>query len=435
MFGVLTEGLRKVFQRLASRGLLDQGTLRATLRDMRVVLLEADVSLPVARQFLSHIEERAAGMQLPRGASPADVVARLVHAELVDLLDSGETPAFPREAPTAIMLAGLHGCGKTTTCVKLCRLLQKAGKEPVLLAADTRRAAASEQLRQFADPVGVEVVVFPGLDPLAVAERGAGLLQGRPSRVVVADTGGRLHVDEELMTELEAIEQVLKPSDTFLVADAMTGQDAVRIAKEFRRRIGLTGVILTKMDGDARGGAALTMKEATGTPVRFVGVGEKPDDLEAFHPVRVATRILGMGDLAALAERASDEVDEREAARVGRALATGSFDLNDMLLQLRRLRRMGPLESIMALVPGSQMIADTEGTDGLRHAEAIICSMTSEERRRPDIIDGSRRRRIARGSGTSVQEVNQLLRQFGMFRKVLKKAGKKGLRSLIGATH
>jgi signal recognition particle subunit SRP54 len=432
MFGILASGLRTVFRRLAARGCLDDAALGEALRDMRVVLLEADVSLPVAKSFLSRVREKASGMRLARGVSPADQVARIVYEELVALLGSQDATPFPRCAPTVVMLVGLHGCGKTTTCVKLCKLVRTAGRDPLLLAADTRRAAAPEQLVQLAETVGVDVVVRPGLDPPDIAALGRELLAGHARRVVVVDTGGRLHVDEDLMGELQRMESLLEPSDTFLVADAMTGQDAVRIAREFGDRLRLTGVILTKMDGDARGGAALSMREATGTPVRFIGVGERPDDLEPFQARRVAGRILGFGDLATLAEKATVRVDPAEAARVQQAVRRGTFDLNDLLSQLRHMRKLGPAENLLALLPGADRVSGSAGARELARAEAIICSMTPMERRRPDMIDGSRRRRIARGSGTTVQEVNELLKQLQLFRNVAKKAGRKGLASLLG---
>ncbi len=420
-----------MFRRLAARGVLDDAALREALREMRVVLLEADVSLPVAKRFLLRVQEKASGVRLVRGASPADQVARVVYEELVGLLGTEGAPPFPRCTPTAVMLVGLHGCGKTTTCVKLCRIAQAAGREPLLLAADTRRAAAPEQLVQLAQAVGVEVVVRPGLEPTAVAACGRELLRGHPDRVLVVDTGGRLHVDGELMGELQDMESALQPSDTFLVADAMTGQDALRIAQEFGDRLRLTGVILTKMDGDARGGAALSMREVTGTPVRFVGVGERLDDIEPFHAGRVAGRILGLGDLATLAEKARAHVEVAEAARMEEAVRKGTFDLDDLLNQLQRMRNLGPAENLLALLPGGAHVPTASGARELTRAEAIIRSMTVVERRKPEIIDGSRRRRIARGSGTSVQEVNELLRQFQLFRKMARRAGRKGIQALL----
>ena len=420
MFDALTEKLTNVFQRLGNRGRLTEKDVDEALREVRVALLEADVNFRVARDLVARIREHSLETQVLQSISPGQQVVKIVYEELAAILGQGghkDLEPSPR-APSVALLMGLQGSGKTTTAAKLALHLRKQGHRSLLVAADLRRPAAIEQLvilgKQLDIPVYQE-----GTDSTAAEVSRNGLERAMTLGVTwaIVDTGGRLHIDDNLMRELEEVKAATAPAESLLVVDAMTGQDAVRAAEEFRQRIGLTGLILSKLDGDARGGAALSIAHATGVPVKFVGTGERPDALEAFYPDRMASRILGMGDVATLVERAQEEMDEKRAKKLEKKMGRGAFDLDDFLQQLQQLQRMGPLSQVMEMIPGLSSLtrrlpAEAMDEGRIKKIEAIIFSMTPRERRNPEILNGSRRRRIARGSGTIPQDVNQLLNQF-----------------------
>jgi len=438
MFENLTDKLQAVFRRLGRRGILREADVDQVLREIRLALLEADVHYKVVKDFIGRVRERAIGAEITKSLSPAQMVIKIVHEELIKTLGEPGRLELKGSVPYVVMLVGLQGSGKTTTVAKLARYLKHSGHLPLMVAGDTYRPAAIRQLevlgRQLDLPVhseGQQVL------PPKICANGVREARRRGYDVVVLDTAGRLQIDDEMMAELEAVKRATKPVETLLVADAMTGQEAVNIAAGFHERLGLTGLILTKVDGDARGGAAISMRAVTGVPIKFLGTGEKTDALEVFHPDRLASRILGMGDVLTLIERAEAAFDEEQAERLERKLLEASFDLEDFLEQLRQVRKMGPLSQILDLVPGmGKLVRDVspEITDRqFKHVEAIILSMTPEERRNPRIINGSRRKRIARGSGTTVQEVNALLKQFRQMQRMMKQLGKGkgGLRGLM----
>ncbi len=438
MFENLTDKLQAVFRRLGRRGILREADVDQVLREIRLALLEADVHYKVVKDFIGRVRERAIGAEITKSLSPAQMVIKIVHEELIKTLGEPGRLELKGSVPYVVMLVGLQGSGKTTTVAKLARYLKHSGHLPLMVAGDTYRPAAIRQLevlgRQLDLPVhseGQQVL------PPKICANGVREARRRGYDVVVLDTAGRLQIDDEMMAELEAVKRATKPVETLLVADAMTGQEAVNIAAGFHERLGLTGLILTKVDGDARGGAAISMRAVTGVPIKFLGTGEKTDALEVFHPDRLASRILGMGDVLTLIERAEAAFDEEQAERLERKLLEASFDLEDFLEQLRQVRKMGPLSQILDLVPGmGKLVRDVspEITDRqFKHVEAIILSMTPEERRNPRIINGSRRKRIARGSGTTVQEVNALLTQFRQMQRMMKQLGKGkgGLRGLM----
>ncbi|HEY7679555.1 MAG TPA: signal recognition particle protein, partial [Terriglobia bacterium] len=405
---------------------------REAMRQIRLALLEADVNLKVVKQLMDRIQEKALGQEVRESFSPAQQVIQIVYAELQEVLGGAAAKLrFASQPPTVLLLAGLQGSGKTTTAAKLARWLQKGGHHPLLVSVDVYRPAAREQLAIAAKGVGVPV--FAGLANQTPRELALGARQEARQKgldVLIVDTAGRLHVDEELMVELADLRAALEPSEILLVADAMTGQDAVRSAEEFHQRLGLTGFVLTKLDGDARGGAALSIRLVTGQPIKFVGTGEKYDNLEPFHPDRMASRILGMGDVITLLEKAQQVVDREQAEELGRKLRDNSFTLEDFRDQIRQARKMGPLQQIADMLPSFGMkAAPKEAIDEreLVRVEAIINSMTDQERYNPQVLNGSRRRRIARGSGTTVQEVNQLLKQYDQARKMMRSmAGRLG---------
>ncbi|MBI4307260.1 MAG: signal recognition particle protein [Chloroflexi bacterium] len=427
MFDALTEKLTAVFRKLSSRGRLTDKDVDEALREVRLALLEADVNFKVVRDFVAKVRERCVGTQALEGLNPAQHVVKAVHEELVAVLSGGDRRLdTASQPPTVVMLVGLQGSGKTTTAAKLGLLLRHQGGRPLLVAADTRRPAAVEQLvalgKQLDLPVYEEGVRS---QPVAIARDAMTKAKEMAATWVILDTGGRLHIDEELMQEVADIRQQVRPHEVLLVVDAMTGQDAVRAADEFHKKVGLTGLILTKLDGDARGGAALSITAVTGVPVKFIGVGEKVDALEPFHPDRLASRILGMGDMLTLIEKAQDAIDQKKAAELEKKIARATFDLGDFLDQMRQVRKMGPLSQVLGMIPGFSALSkrlpmDELGDKQLKKVEAVILSMTPVERRNPDIIDGSRRRRIAKGSGTTVQDVNQLLNQFRQVQKLMR---------------
>ncbi|MEE9218259.1 MAG: signal recognition particle protein [Acidobacteriota bacterium] len=424
MFESLSQRLQEIFRRLRCEAYLTEKTLQAGLRDIRLALLEADVHVDVVRRFIAQVRERALGAKVLESLKPAQQLVGVVQQEMARLLGGDVAPwRIPSGTPATLLLAGLQGAGKTTTANKLARWLRSAGRHPLLVAGDWRRPAAAEQLRQLAEQSGLPHHAPPGpLDMEALARGSREEARRRGQDLILIDTAGRLHVDQELMAELAALRQHSGAAEVFLVADSMTGQDAVRSAAEFHARVGLTGVILTKLDGDARGGAALSLCATVGVPIRFVGTGEGPQALEPFHPDRMASRILGMGDVVTLVERAQEVYQAEEAERAAVRLRRHDFTLDDLREQLRQLKRMGPLEQIVGLLPG--MGALPPGLDsGEREfavVESILDSMTLEERARPEIINGSRRRRVARGSGRSVSEVNRLLRQHTEMKRMLK---------------
>ena len=425
MFDSLTERLQGVMQSLKGHGRLTAEDIDAAMREIRLALLEADVNFKVVREFVAHVKERALGAEVMESLTPAQQVVKIVNDELVELMGSGDSKlAFSGHPPTVILMAGLQGSGKTTTCAKLAKLLKKDGKSPVLIAADVYRPAAIDQLQTLGERVGVPVYA-PGdhLDPVDIARDGIEFAR-QHGDVAIVDTAGRLHVDEELMAELVNIRDAIKPHNVLLVVDSMTGQDAVNAADAFRGHVDLDGVVLTKLDGDARGGAALSVRAVTGKPIKFASTGEKLDDFDTFHPDRMASRILGMGDVLSLIEKAEDSLDEKQAADMEARLRRAEFTFEDFLAQLKQVRKMGSLSSIIGMlpgVPGMKELKNVQVDDGqLDRIEAMIFSMTPKERRHPDIIQGSRRQRIARGSGTSVQDVNSLLKQYREMQKMLK---------------
>ncbi|MBA2563998.1 MAG: signal recognition particle protein [Gemmatimonadetes bacterium] len=426
MFEDLSEKLETAFRGLRSRGVLDEAAISEGLREIRRALLEADVNYQVARDFLARVEERAKGQQVLRSVSPGQQVVKIVHDELVELLGSRARGLdLGSRKPAVVMLVGLQGSGKTTTAAKLAQRLKREGRTPLLVAADVYRPAAVEQLRTLGSQVGIPVHAEPGeTDVPGIVERGVEAARKGGRGVVILDTAGRLHVDPQMMEELRVVHERVRPDEVLLVADGMTGQDAVNVASSFDADVALTGVILTKMDGDARGGAALSIRAVTGKPIKFLGTSERLDGLELFHPDRLAGRILQMGDVLTLVERAQATVDEGDAKALEEKLRRkGDLDLEDFLRSLKQLQRLGPLESILKMLPGvnTRALKDFKvDSRRLKQTQAIVLSMTPQERRTPRILNGSRRKRIALGSGTSVADVNRLLKQFTQMNKVLK---------------
>jgi signal recognition particle subunit SRP54 len=436
MFDSLSTRLQTIFDRLGGRGRLSEDNINEALREVRVALLEADVNFKVVRGFMERVREKAVGQDVLKSLTPAQQVVKVVHDELIELLGgSGHRLATASHPPTVIMLIGLQGSGKTTTAAKLARMYGKQGQHPILAAADTYRPAAQDQLRTLGGQINVPVVGGPGQTPIEICRAARDEAATRGLTPLLLDTAGRLHIDETMLDELKVIKRELSPHHVLLVVDAMTGQDAVTVAERFNQAVGIDAVILTKMDGDSRGGAALSVRHVTGRPIAFVGVGEKTDALEPFHPDRLASRILGMGDVLSLVEKAQQNVDQEKAQELVRKLREDSFSLDDFREQLRQLRKMGPLDQIMGMLPFGKMLkgapAELDGEQAdLARFDAIISSMTPLERTRPEVISGSRRQRIARGSGTSVQDVNRLLKQYAQLRKMMKQF--KGMEGKLG---
>ncbi len=443
MFDTLGNRLNEVFDRLRGRGALSEDDVTAAMREIRIALLEADVALPVVRDFIAAVREKAVGQDVVRSVTPGQMVVKIVHDHLVAVLGGdeprgrGDSLDLNAAAPVAVMLVGLQGSGKTTTAAKIALRLKNRERKKVLMASlDVQRPAAQEQLAQLGRQTGVATLpVVAGERPVAIARRALQTARTEGYDVVLLDTAGRLHIDEELMLEVAAVREAANPHQTLLVADAMTGQDAVNVAKAFAERTGLTGIVLTRVDGDARGGAALSMRAITGKPIVLLGTGEKLDALEPFHPERIAGRILGMGDIVSLVEKASETADEDEAERLAAKLQRGNFDLDDLAGQLRQIRRMGGMSGMLGMLPGvgkikKQLAGANIDETMITRQEAIIGSMTKSERKNPKLLNGSRRRRIAAGSGTSVPDVNRLLKQYqdmaGMMKK-MKKLGQRGL--------
>lgn len=425
MFESLSEKLQSVFKKLKGKGTLSEQDVNDALREVRLVLLEADVNYKVVKDFIARVKERAVGQEILESLSPAQHVIKVVNEELTALLGGGDSEfKFSPRPPTIIMLAGLQGSGKTTTAAKLANLMKKQGRRPLLVAADVYRPAAIKQLQVLGGQLQVPVFSLgERQDPVAIAKAAVSSASSGGHDVVILDTAGRLHIDEELMGELSRIKAEVSPHQILLVIDAMTGQDAVNVAGQFNSLLEVDGFVVTKLDSDARGGAALSIKAVTGKPIKFAGVGEKMDALEEFHPERMASRILGMGDVLSLIEKAEAAMDQKTAEELERKLRENKFDFNDYLEQLQQMRKMGPLDQLINMIPGmnAKQLAGVEIDESqLSRVEAIIRSMTNDERRRPEIVNGSRRRRIAAGSGTSVQEVNRLINQFEQMRKMMR---------------
>ena len=436
MFENLTEKLDGIFRKLKGKGRLDEENIQSALKEIRMALLEADVNFRVVRNLIEDIRQRAVGQEVLDSITPGQQVVKIVHDRLIELMGGVSSQLkFGSRIPAPIMLVGLQGCGKTTTSAKLARLVASQGKKVFLVSADVYRPAAMEQLKVLGGQIGAGVFDAAALrDPVGICVQAVEEARHDGYEVVIVDTAGRLSIDEEMMDELKRIKEAIHPSEILFVADAMTGQDAVNVAGRFAELLGIDGVIMTKMDGDARGGAALSLKAVIGKPIKFVGIGEKIDALEVFHPDRMASRILGMGDVLTLVEKAREAVDEREAKALEQKIRKNEFTLEDFRSQLNQIRKMGPLQDILGMIPGMKKIkalkemSPDEGE--LIRVGAIIDSMTRGERRNHMLIDGSRRKRIAKGSGTTVQEVNRLLNNYVEMRKMMKRMTKGGMKSL-----
>ena len=446
MFENLQERLQRTFKSLRGQGVLNEENMQETLRELRLALLEADVNIKVVKQFIDQVQAKSVGQQVMTALSPGEQVIKIVRDELVEVLGKDTARIkFASQPPTVVLMAGLQGSGKTTTSGKLAHWFKNGGHRPLLVSVDVYRPAAREQLKVVAQAIKAQI--YQGevgeantatVERLAKEARREAINSG--CDVLIVDTAGRLHIDDQLMEEMQSLKKLLNPSEILFVADSMTGQDAVRSADEFHKKLSLTGVVLTKMDGDARGGAALSIRQVTGAPIKFIGVGEKYDALEPFHPDRIVSRILGMGDILSLIERAEQTVDKKKAQDIAaRALSGDGFSLEDFRDQLRQVRKMGSIQNLMGMLPsigpfaGLQKHADKVDEKQINRVEAIINSMTAHERTHHDVINGSRRKRIARGSGTTVQEVNHLLRQYAQMRKMFKQMGKGNMmRKLAG---
>jgi signal recognition particle subunit SRP54 len=429
MFEQLSEKLNTTFERLRGRARVSESDLEEALRDVRVALLEADVNFKVVRQLVATVRERAQGEKVLESISGAQQVVKIVHDALVEMLGGEAVPlARAERPPTVLLLVGLQGSGKTTTAAKLANVVRKQGRRPLLVAADVYRPAAIEQLRTLGKQLGISVIA---VEPQRVAEDVAAAVataQREGADTVIVDSAGRLHIDDEMMREVESIVEIAKPHEVLLVVDAMTGQDAVEAASAFKARLPVSGLVLTKVDSDARGGASLSIRAATGIPVKFLGVGEKLDALEVFHPDRLAQRILGMGDILTLVERAQENVDRKTAEEQAKKIMEARFTFDDFYAQLQQLKKMGPLGDLLKMIPGmgglaKQLPEGPEAEAELKRIEAIISSMSKAERAEPALINGSRRKRIAAGSGTKVSDVNQLLKQFAEMQKMMKQMG------------
>ncbi len=425
-FEGLSAKLNNVFGKLKGHGKLNEKNIKDAMREVRMALLDADVNYKVAKDFVNRVSEKALGAQVMESLTPAQQVIDIVHGELIELM--GNTTArldFPSKPPCIIMMCGLQGAGKTTHCAKLARHLMEQNRRPLLVACDIYRPAAIEQLKIMGEKAGAHVFEMGQTDPVKIAKEGIKYAKDNGFDVVMLDTAGRLHIDEELMEELENIKRETQPNEILLVVDSMTGQDAVNVAESFNSTLDITGVILTKLDGDTRGGAALTVLAITGKPIKFAGIGEKIDAIEPFHPDRMASRILGMGDVLTLIDKAKSAIDEKAAERAMQKMQENKFDLNDLYAQFEQIEKMGNIHSLLNMIPGVAGKVKEEDIDDRKmpRTKAIISSMTPKEREKPSIIDAKRKRRIAAGSGTKVEEVNQLLRQFEQMQKMMKQFG------------
>ncbi len=441
MFDSLTKRLGDVFDRLKRRGALSDADVDAALREVRVALLEADVALPVVKDFVAQVKLRAVGQDVVRSVTPGQMVIKIVHDHLVETLGSTASEINLRATPPVpVLMVGLQGSGKTTTTAKLARRLTQRDKKKVLMASlDTRRPAAQEQLAVLGQQAEIATLpIVAGQGPVEIARRAMETGAKEGYDVVLLDTAGRLAIDEELMQEAASVRDAVKPAETLLVADAMTGQDAVNLASAFNEKIGITGIVLTRVDGDARGGAALSMRAVTGRPIKLIGLGERLDALDAFHPDRIAGRILGMGDVVSLVEKAVETVEKEEAEKLAQKVSKGEFDFDDMASQLRQLRKMGGLSGVMGMLPGigkmQKQISEAKIDDKMvRKQEAIISSMTPKERRYPKLLNASRKRRIASGSGTTVEDINRLYKQFMEMSRMVKQVSKLGQKGIARA--
>ncbi|MEG0898645.1 MAG: signal recognition particle protein [Oscillospiraceae bacterium] len=439
-FQGLSDKLSAAFKKLKSKGKLSEADVKEAMKEVRLALLEADVNYKVVKDFIKAVTDKAVGDEVLQSLTPAQQVIKIVNDELTSLM-GGESSRInlSSKIPTIIMMCGLQGAGKTTHCAKLAKMFKDQGKRPLLVACDVYRPAAIKQLQVVGEQVNVPVFEMGNENPIIIAKKAISQAKDYGNDIVIIDTAGRLHIDEELMAELKNIKAEIKPNEILLVIDAMTGQDAVNAAKAFDDALGIDGTILTKLDGDTRGGAALSVKAITGKPIKFAGTGEKLDEIEVFHPERMASRILGMGDVLSLIEKASTTVDGKDAANMAKKMKDNSFDLNDLLDQMKQIKKMGPLSSLIGMFPGANKIKDEDmekGEKEMQRMEAIINSMTSKERSKPSIVSPQRKKRIAAGSGTRVEDVNKVLRQFEQMQKMMKQVtnmtkGKKGKRQFM----
>lgn len=431
-FEGLSEKLGSVFKRLKGRGKLSEADVKEAMREVRMALLEADVSYKVVKDFVAKVSERSVGEEVLSSLTPAQQVIKIVNEELVALMgDSNAKINFPSKSPCIIMMCGLQGSGKTTHSAKLAKFFKSQGKRPLLVACDIYRPAAINQLQVVGEKADVKVFEMGQINPVMIAKEAVRHARDHGNDIVILDTAGRLHIDETLMTELKNIKSEVNPNEIMLVVDAMTGQDAVNVAKSFDDALGIDSILMSKLDSDTRGGAALSVLAVTGKPIKFVGMGEKLEDFEQFHPERMASRILGMGDVLTLIEKAQNTVDEKEAQKLAQKLKENSFDMNDLLDQMRQIRKMGPLKQIMGMLPGvGDKLKDVDVDESqFGRIEAIILSMTKKERQKPSIINPQRKRRIATGSGTRVEDVNRILKQYEQMQKMMKQfnmSGKNG---------
>ncbi|MCX7984959.1 MAG: signal recognition particle protein [Bacteroidetes bacterium] len=431
MFDNLTQKLESVFRKIRGEGKLTPQNIEDALREVRRALLDADVNYKVAKQFIADVQARAVGQEVISSITPGQLIIKIIYDEMVKLL--GESRADITQAPlppTVVLVAGLQGSGKTTFCAKLARYLHTKGRLPLLVAADVHRPAAINQLEMLGKQIDVPVFSQQDTEAVTIARNSIEYARKNIRDTVIIDTAGRLHIDEEMMREIEAVRSTVNPHETLFVVDAMTGQDAVNVAKVFYDRLRYDGIVMTKLDGDSRGGAALSIRAVVGKPIKFIGVGEKLDALEPFYPDRIASRILGMGDIVTLVEKAQEQFDQQKAQKLEEKLRRAEFTFDDFLEQLREIKKMGPLSQVLSMIPGMNKLPANASVDerNLTRIEAIIQSMTKDERRRPSIINGSRRRRIAMGSGTTVQDVNRLLKQFEDMQKMMKRLSKGSLR-------
>ncbi len=440
MFNSLSDKLGKTFDKLKGRGVLKESDIDSALREVRMALLEADVALSVVRSFIESVKKKALGENVLRSVTPGQQVVKIVHDELVNVLGGSEVSELKVSNPASVVLMlGLQGAGKTTSSAKLAVWFKKQKKKVLLASLDIYRPAAMQQLKVLGEQIEVDVLpIIFGQKPVEIAERAKSEARKNGYDILILDTAGRLHIDEELMDEVALVSKAVNPAETLLVADAMMGQDAANVAKEFNEKVGVSGIILTRMDGDSRGGAALSMRHISGSPIRFLGIGEKTDALQAFTAERLAGRILNMGDIVSLVEKASEVMDAEESERLTKRMFSGQFNLDDMLQQIRQMRKMGDIGGLMSLIPGvgkmKKALAQANVDDNMiAHQEAILLSMTKKERAEPRLLNASRKKRIASGSGTTVQEINKLLKQYQQTSSMMKKMGKKGMGGMMKA--
>lgn len=434
-FENLSDKLQEVFKKLTGKGKLNEKDIKEAMKEVKLALLSADVNFKIVKDFIKTVSEKAVGVEVLEGLNPGQQVIKIVKDELINLMGSTQSKlTFSPKSPTVYMMVGLQGAGKTTTTGKLAGQLRKQGKHPLLVACDVYRPAAVKQLQVVGNTYNIPVFEMGLIDPVEIAKSAVQYAKTNGNDIVIIDTAGRLHINEELMDELENIKNEVRPQEILLVVDAMTGQDAVNVASTFNEKLGIDGVIITKLDGDTRGGSALSVRSVTGKPIKYVGMGEKLEDLEPFYPDRMASRILGMGDVLSLIEKANQAFDEKQAMELEKKMRNQEFNLEDFLGQMQQIKKMGPLKDIMGMIPGlnKAKLSEVEVDEkAMAHIEAIIQSMTIQERRNPDILNGSRKKRIAKGCGRSIQEINKLLKQFDEMKKMMKMMtdmtkGKKG---------